>query len=234
MLHRLMRQSSTGLPGLLDEVVVTCLALCDAQSAGICLEEMAADGSKVLRWVAVDGRLADLCGHIMPREAIDGSMPQLLVRPNLALRSLEESDVAEALVVPWRVGHYSAGALWVMQHAEANRFDREDLRMLLSLVSFAQTAMLKEQVEAERRAQDAARSVDQLANRLAHALNNPLQAITNSLFLIDAGGCAEHLRDAKLQLERMNGLVRAILEPAGPRKRVCASVVSHETASAVS
>jgi hypothetical protein len=60
-----------------------------------------------------------------------------------------------------------------------------------------------------------------MAHELAHSINNPLQSVTNSLFLAQAGGpeAADHTMQAALELQRLSGLVKGLIaaskKPAG-------------------
>ena len=117
----------------------------------------------------------------------------------------------EALLVPWRVSDRIQGTLWIISHTVGKQFDREDLRLLESMRAFAQAAVWKDLMEADRRARVGHDASAELANELAHQINNPLQALTNSLHLLSCEDHPEVLRDAQLQLDRISRLVREIL-----------------------
>jgi nitrogen-specific signal transduction histidine kinase len=62
-----------------------------------------------------------------------------------------------------------------------------------------------------------------IANELAHRINNPLQSITNLLYLVLNGGdnIPDYARQATSDLERVSALVRELLtisQPVPPHK----------------
>ena len=76
----------------------------------------------------------------------------------------------------------------------------------------------------------------QLAHELAHEINNPLEALTNLIYIMkestaESGECAVMLEEADRQLSRISRLVRNILtldDPANPT-----SLTSHKGPSVV-
>jgi nitrogen-specific signal transduction histidine kinase len=82
--------------------------------------------------------------------------------------------------------------------------------MLKSLAAFVESAVAKDEVESCRLDEERVGAAAKVANELAHAVNNPLQALTNALYLMD-GEPGDHLQDARAQLQRINALVRVIL-----------------------
>ena len=98
-----------------------------------------------------------------------------------------------------------------MAHRNGTQFDREDLRLLESLRTFAQAAVWKDQVETERRERSAQAAAAEMANALAHQINNPLQALTNSMHMLSCDDNPEVLRGAQAQVGRISELVRRIL-----------------------
>lgn len=230
-LHRLMQHFSKDSSDFLDDVVQTSCELLNGGSAGITLEETLPDGTKTLRWTATTGLIRHLCGQRMRRDhspcgvVLDRNQALLFYRPKQFFQEIDEAwNVVEALLVPWHVRDEIVGTLWVMSHSEARKFDREDLRILDSLANFAELGVWKDRVEAKRREQEVTSAKNEFANQLAHQINNPLQALTNSLHLIDAGASSDHLQNAKLELERVSHLVRAILELGTSRNGAGAAI----------
>ena len=215
--HRLIQAFSRDSQAMLRETVQTACDLCNADATAVTLVETLPDGTETVRWVAGTGALRALTGKTMPRRdslcgwVLDQHAPQLFCRPRRVYPCLEGApEIAEALLVPW-TGENTSGTLWAVSNTESGRFDGEDLRILQSLTAFASAALAKNQSDASRIAQERIGSAARVANQLAHAMNNPLQALTNTLFLVENGGW-EHLRDARMQVERLSGLVRGILE----------------------
>jgi hypothetical protein len=82
---------------------------------------------------------------------------------------------------------------------------------LTSLAAFARSVIAKDQVESCRLVAERVGAAARMANELAHAVNNPLQALTNALYLMGSEP-GEHLQDARAQVQRINALVRVILD----------------------
>ena len=81
-----------------------------------------------------------------------------------------------------------------------------------SLMTFSSLAMNMERKEKTKRELESYRSAAAVANQLAHELNNPLQALTNTLMLLDNERNAKAVRVARQQLDRMISIVKTILD----------------------
>jgi hypothetical protein len=214
-LHRLMRGLSKDLCERLKDTVEAACELCDADCAGITLVDRLQDGTELLRWIAAAGPIREVVGQTMSldrnlKNILKELKPRLICRPHRLFPHIAESwEIAEALLIPW-AGEKTAGVLWVLTRSDSKRLDAEDVRMLKSLAAFADSAIAKDAVENCRLDEERVGAAAKVANELAHAVNNPLQALTNALYLMDAGP-GEHLQDARAQLQRINSLVRVIL-----------------------
>jgi hypothetical protein len=215
-LHRLMRGLSKDLCERLKDTVEAACELCDAECAGITLVEQMPDGTEKLRWIAAAGLIREVVGQTMSldrnlKNIVKELKPRLICRPHRLFPHIAESwDIAEALLIPW-AGDKTAGILWVLTRTDSKRLDAEDVRMLKSLAAFADSVIVKDAVESCRLDKERVGAAAKVANELAHAVNNPLQALTNALYLMDAEP-GEHLQDARAQLQRINSLVRVILD----------------------
>lgn len=73
----------------------------------------------------------------------------------------------------------------------------------------------KRRIEGKRQQLEKKLAASQLANELAHEINNPLEALTNLLYLLeDSASTAQgrkHLEEAERQVGRITALVRSIL-----------------------
>jgi signal transduction histidine kinase len=217
-LRGLAQKFSSGSPELINATVEAVCELCGADSAGITAVETLPDGGEGLQWVATAGPIGQLgllalpryhspCGTVMDRRG-----PQLFSHPGRFFTYIEDSwKVIEVLLVPWQVGNSIRGTLWAVMQDESKKFDREHLRILQTLVVFAGAAVSRNEMEHSRLTRQNIASAARMANELAHAMNNPLQALTNSLYLV-VGGRIEHLQEAQMQLKQLSGLVGEILE----------------------
>jgi hypothetical protein len=214
-LHRLLRGLSKNLRETLQDTVEAACELCDAEYAGITLVDRLPDDSEVLRWIAATGAMREVVGQPISldrslRSVLKEQKPRLICRPHRLFPHIAESwQIAEALLVPWS-GEKTGGILWVLTRTDGKRLDGEDVRMLKGLAAFANSAMAKDAVDTCRLDEERVGAAAKVANELAHAVNNPLQALTNALYLMD-GEPGEHLQDARAQLQRINALVRLIL-----------------------
>ena len=151
VLHDLTRHMATGTAGLLQALVEEAVRLCHAGTAGISILEEA-NGERVFRWKNIAGGLRSSVGNATPfdifsplrhharsgfRPAIRSPLPLLHLfpavtgancrgsgRPAASLQSASRRDPDHP---PTTTSH---------------RFDREDLRIMTRLASFA-TAVLK-------------------------------------------------------------------------------------------
>jgi hypothetical protein len=216
-LHRLMRGLSKDLCERLKDAVEAACELCDADCAGITLVDRLQDGTELLRWVAGVGPVREVVGQTLSldrnlKSVLNEQKPRLVCRPHRLFPHIAERwDIAEALLVPWAGASSGGGILWVLTRSNAKRLDADDVRMLKSLAAFVESAVAKDEVESCRLDEERVGAAAKVANELAHAVNNPLQALTNALYLMD-GEPGDHLQDARAQLQRINALVRVILD----------------------
>lgn len=218
-LHRFMHCFAGNSENLLQELVQTGMELCGADSAGISLEETLPDGTEIFRWIVAAGQIANLRGETMPRHdspcglVVDRGGPQLFSRPGRFYSQVNGLPVefVEGLLIPWKVEGLAVGTVWVLAHTEGKKFDQEDLRLISSLAAFTAIATRVGKMEESQRELESFSAAAKIANRLAHELNNPLQALTNSLHLLEFAPSAKLVQTAQLQLDRVSTLVKSIL-----------------------
>jgi hypothetical protein len=145
-LHRLALHVTKPGDELLDELLTAALRICDAGTAGVSAFD-AAD-PRIVRWIAIVGRLAQLTGGSAPLDSspcgvtIAAEEPQLFSRPgeHFAPQAPISQPVYEALVVPILTPTEIYGAIWIVSHSEKHGFDMEDVRVMTSLAAFAALA----------------------------------------------------------------------------------------------
>lgn len=121
-------------------------------------------------------------------------------------------------MLPWRVNE-TCGTIFVMAHDRDEAFDGEDLRLMQVLADFAAMAVRhqrqQEKLIREERAAAAAASAAMLANELAHQINNPLQSLTNVVYLASLEARGEEskslARDMMGPVQRLTQLVAKML-----------------------
>ena len=94
--------------------------------------------------------------------------------------------------------------------------DENDARLMTMLADFAAMGYRQQKQQARLIAQERASAAAQMANRLAHEINNPLQSMTNAAYILAEGatdeGSARTLGNAlSNDIRRLSGLVKELL-----------------------
>ncbi|MFM0736433.1 ATP-binding protein [Paraburkholderia xenovorans] len=224
VLLRLARAQSGSREQLLQEIAEAALSLCDAGSSGISLVEGAAP-HKQFRWRAVAGLCTGLQGKTTAwqecpcRLALESAAPQLFVRPQEHFASLQFPgvDIAEGLVVPIPTDSGFVGAIWVMSHTPARRFDLEDVRLLSNLAVSAGAALTI--VDARDTGEESERRHSEFIAMLGHELRNPMAPIDSAIgaaqqLCADNDKAVEVLTIAQRQMRHLRTLVDDLLDAA--------------------
>lgn len=215
--RRLSRLFAERPETVLQELVNTAVELCGADSAGISLEEPE-DGT--FRWIVVAGSFSRYLNGRTPRNyspcgsCLDAGRPQLyqVTKPYYDFLGVEADPILDGLLLPWS-NEFLRGTLWAVSHQSNDVFCYEDYDLLSSLADFA-SIILRHQhqqkvvTEAER-----ARGVAEMADRLAHRINNPLQGLTNTIYLArhSEGDIQDYLAQAEADLQRLSDQVARLL-----------------------
>jgi len=217
-LHHLAQFLAAEPELLLHELAAVLVRACDAESAGVTLEERR-DTLEELQWASAAGQLMPKHRHRISRHSpsgavVDRQQTQLFRRPERFYTGLlrEMRNFEELLVVPWQLSSGRRGTIWIASHEPSKHFDPEDLRLLKALGNFTRFALQRNGSEESLRSCEALASATRLANKLAHEINNPLQALMNSLYLVLPSVHDEHLLQACVQARRLAELVQSVLE----------------------
>jgi len=215
-MQRLAHVFATDPQQILRELV----ALCGADSAGITLEEPSPEGEMQFRWIATAGSYTPYLGAVLPRHfspcgtCLSRSAPQLFRVSKLYLDTIgvDAPPVTDGLLIPWQVD-LTRGTLWVIAHQADSLFDPEDYRVLQSLADFAAIAVRHQAQQQKLTQQAAATAAAAMANELAHRINNPLQSLTNTVFLAAQGGTHADVfaRQAADDIVKLSALVKELL-----------------------
>ncbi len=149
----------------------------------------------------------------------DGA-PRLQSATDELLAPWERQLVGESgqslICVPLKTGDTICGAIEVASQPD-DPFDREDLQFLIDAASpvalaIGRSRLHKQLVHAEKLA-----GMGRLAASIAHEINNPLQAIHNSLHLLLSRPLNEEKRErylsmAQMEVERLITVVRQMLD----------------------
>jgi nitrogen-specific signal transduction histidine kinase len=128
---------------------------------------------------------------------------------------VEAPPVTDGILLPWRTDEVR-GTIFVMAHDRAMAFDADDCELMEMLASFAAMAVRHSHQQQQIVDQATSSAAVSMANHLAHEINNPLQSLTNQVYLAlegrhegDARMLAEELSD---DLNRLSMLVKRLLE----------------------
>jgi hypothetical protein len=221
--RRLARAFVESPDTMLQELVRAAIELCDADSAAISLVKEDGTDEEYYHWVASAGVYRGFLDAMLPRYpsacglCLERGRPQL-IRVNarfFEILGVEAPPVTDGLLLPWQVDA-TRGTIFVMAHGRNEAFDMEDLRMMEMLADFA--AMGVRQIKQRRRLmlQANAAASAAMAHQLAHEINNPLQSITNLLFLAANREQADGERVLAFELSeeigRLNAVATRLLE----------------------
>jgi len=207
---------------ILQELVDAAIDLCGADSAGISIVMDDATDSAWYKWVATAGEYKGFLNATLPRYpsacgmCLERGQPQLFrVRQRFFdILGVEAPHVTDGILLPWQVDE-TQGTIFVMAHTRTQAFDRDDCQMMQTLARFAALGVrqMKQREQFMQQARGAAAA--RMANHLAHEINNPLQSLTNTVYL--AGQDAENPKTVELaraldaDLRRLSGLVAELL-----------------------
>jgi len=129
--------------------------------------------------------------------------------------------ITDGILLPWQADG-TRGTIFIMAHTRSEAFDRDDCRIMQTMAEFASLAISHQRQRRLAMEQTTATAVAALANNLAHQINNPLQSLTNALYIASEGlggsdpqALARGMSD---DLRRLSALVRELLDlPAASR-----------------
>jgi hypothetical protein len=221
-LQRLSRALLEKPDTILQELVHTAVDLCGADSAGISIEKEDGNDLEFYRWIATAGDYSNFLGAILPRNPSAcglclerGHSQHFTVSQKFFdILGVEAPLVTDGILLPWEAEE-TRGTIFVMAHGRTEAFDENDVRLMTMLADFAAMGYRQQKQHARLVVQERAAAAAQMANQLAHEINNPLQSMTNAAYLI-AEGTAE--QDSKMlgrelsnDIRRLSGLVKELL-----------------------
>ncbi|MEO6804113.1 MAG: GAF domain-containing protein, partial [Granulicella sp.] len=122
------------------------------------------------------------------------------------LMGVDAPIVTDGILLPWQVDEVR-GTIWIMAHERTEAFDAEDCRLMRLLADFAAMAVRNQRQQKKLMEQAKATAAAAMANELAHQINNPLQSLTNVVYLAAEG---ESGGDAKMLAADLSGDVRRL------------------------
>lgn len=207
---------------ILQELVDSALELCGADSAGISIEIEGGSDQQFYRWVATAGQYAGFLHATLPRYpsacgiCLERGSPQhfLVSQRFFDILGVEAPLVTDGILLPWEVDG-TRGTIFVMAHGRSEAFDGDDCRIVKVLADFAAMGFRQQAQQKLLLQSTKAAAAAEMANELAHRINNPLQGLTNVLYLAGEGysgpNAQEVAQQALKELERVSGLVKQLL-----------------------
>jgi len=207
---------------ILQELVNAAVDLCGADSAGISIEKEDKSDENFYHWVATAGAYAGFLNATLPRYpsacgiCLERGHPQhfRVGQPFFDLLGVEAPTATDGILLPWQVEE-TCGTIWIVAHGRTEAFDREDCRMMQMLADFAAMGVRQQRQQKLLMEQASAAAAASMANELAHKINNPLQSLTNVVYLAaegESGGDAKALaQELSEHVERLSVLSGELL-----------------------
>ena len=208
---------------ILQELVNAAVDLCGADSAGISLETEEKSEANYYHWVATAGQYNGFLNAVLPRYpsacgiCLDRGKPQLFrVRQRFFdIMGIEAPLVTDGILLPWQVGD-TRGTIFIMAHGRTTAFDKDDGQMMRVLADFAALAVRNQQQQRVLLQQAKAAASAEMANKLAHRINNPLQSLVQIAYLAAEGKSDQNTKtlgqELSIDLRRLSTLVNESLE----------------------
>jgi hypothetical protein len=188
--HALLERPDT----ILQELVNTAVDLCGADSAGISIEKEDGNDLEFYHWIATAGAYSNFLNAILPREpsacglCLERGHAQhfTVTKKFFDILGVEAPLVTDGILLPWKTED-TRGTIFVMAHGRTEAFDENDARLMTMLADFAAMGYRQQKQQARLIVQERAAAAAQMANRLAHEINNPLQSMTNAAYMVEKG-----------------------------------------------
>jgi hypothetical protein len=221
-LQRLGRAFVENPETILQELVKAAVDVCGADSSGISIEREGRTDKDFYHWVATAGDYSGFLNAILPRYpsacgvCLERGRPQLfrVSQRFFEILGVEAPVVTDGILLPWQVDEMR-GTIFVMAHGRDEAFDNGDVRVMEMLADFA--AMGFRQIRQQQRLleQERTAAAAAMANELAHKINNPLQSITNVVYLAASEESGAELKalatDLQDDVRRLSELVKELL-----------------------
>ncbi len=221
-MRRLARVFAERPERILQELADVARELCGADSAGVSVVEPG-QNPPVFRWAATSGKYVPFRNATLPYDfapcsiCLERGEPQhfLVGQAFFDVLGVAADLVTDGMLIPWQVEDMR-GTLWVVAHGETEAFDKCDYQTIQGLADFAAIAVRHQRQQEKLMRQTNAAAAAAMANELAHQINNPLQSLTNILFLAASGNHGPDGRavaeSAAPDLQRLSNLVKRLLE----------------------
>jgi len=192
---------------ILQELVNAAVRLCGADSAGISIEREDRTDENYYQWVATAGEYSSFLNASLPRTpsacsvCLERGTPQLfrVDKRFFDILRVDAPIVRDGILLPRQV-EGMRGTIFVISHSCDEAFDREDLHLMQVLANFAAMGIRQHRQQEILRKQAAV--AISMANDLAHQINNPLQSLTNLLYIARHSDGVGDEKSLALKLEK--------------------------------
>jgi hypothetical protein len=222
-LHRLAVAFVQSPETILTELVNAAVRLCGADSAGISIEREGKTEEQYYHWIATAGEYTAFLNATLPKYpsactvCLERGTPQLfrVDKRFFDILGVEAALVKDGILLPWQV-EKMRGTIFIISHSNDEAFDSEDLHLMQVLANFAAMGVRQQRQQERLLKQAAATAAMSMANDLAHQINNPLQSLTNVLFLAKQTDGVGDEKSLAIRLEddfaRLTSLTKILLE----------------------
>lgn len=238
-MQRIAHAFAEGPDAVLQELVDAAVKLCGADSAGISIEREHGTDDAFYQWVATAGQYSPFLNATLPRypsactTALDRGAPQVfrVRQPFFDLLGIQAPAVTDGLLLPWQIANVR-GTIFIMAHGRTEAFDQTDCRTMQTLADFASIGVQLLCKQALLLEQARSTGAAQMANHLAHEINNPLQSLTNILYLATEGSNGSEaksvVQQAVAEVATLSSLVNDLLTLSHRRSRRPMKVALHK------
>jgi hypothetical protein len=219
-LRRVTQVFATHPENVLQELVDVAMTCCGADSAGISLEEPDGEGKPTFRWVAIAGSFSPYLEGRTPRffspcgTCLDSRRPHLyrVTKPYYDFLGVTAEPITDGMLIPWEADEIR-GTIWAVSHTFEEAFERPDYELLKSLSDYVAVIIRQQKLDEKARQIAKAQASADRAHKMAHQINNPLQSLTNTMFLASQGGpdAEIYMQSALAELTSLSERVRKLL-----------------------
>jgi hypothetical protein len=205
-----------------QELVNVAVELCGADSSGISIERPEYGEDRFYHWVATAGEYSGFMDAVLPRFpsacgiCLERGRPQLfrVGKKFFDIMGIEAPTVTDGILLPWQV-EGTRGTIFIMAHGRREAFDLQDCRTMELLANFAAMGVRQQRQQKMLMAQTKVSAAAAMANDLAHKINNPLQSLTNLIYLAehdpDSRAVTLLAQQASVDLANLSSLVQRLL-----------------------
>ena len=217
-MHRLAETFVKRPETILQELADAAVRMCGADSAGISMEREDRTEAQYYQWIATAGEYTSFLHASLPQYPSactvclyrGGPQHFRVGKRFFDLLGVEAAEVTDGILLPWEVEEMR-GTIFILAHGRTEAFDGEDLRLMQVLAKFAAMGIRHQRQQARLVEQARAASAAATAHALAHQINNPLQGLTNQLYLAEQSGGGDE-RSLALKMSGDFGRLTALVE----------------------